>query len=158
MASGFPLEPLTILGFVPNKSAVRSAWLERVAGIPHTVVFLEAPHRIAATLREASGILGERQIVVARELTKAHQEFLRGTAAELLASLGTPRGEFTLVIGPIAPSTEPPQHVSDSEIVALFGETTNHELSGRREAIAFVAQKLGIPKKQVYAAVERSKK
>src|SRR5688572_26257188 len=83
VASGFPLMPLTIFGFPPHRSKDRSNWFSAVSKTTTTVTFFEAPHRIAETLRTAASILGERPMVVARELTKVHQEFLRGTAADV---------------------------------------------------------------------------
>lgn len=157
VVSGFPLVPLTIFGFAPNKSAARQRWLMEIAAITHTVVFLEAPHRIAHTIADAGEYLGERQIMIARELTKAHQEFLRGTASQLVPRLSSPRGEFTVVVGPAAATGNEAEEVSDASIAHEFGRTTNHGLSSRREAIAEVARKLQVPKKRVYAVVERTK-
>ena len=158
VASGFPLDPLTIFGFTPNKSGPRQRWLELVRDIKHTVVFLESPHRVQETLRQASDILVNRPIMIGRELTKAHQEFLRGTAADLASRLGMPKGEFTIVVGPPEPAeglTEPP---SDTRIAAEFGEIAKSGEFDRRQAVSAVAARLGISKRQVYAAVERAKK
>jgi 16S rRNA (cytidine1402-2'-O)-methyltransferase len=98
IASGFPLIPLTILGFAPSRAKDRTEWLKNVAAIRNTVTFFETPHRVAQTMAEAALILGERQIVVGRELTKSHQEFIRGTAREVASSLTNLRGEFTVVV------------------------------------------------------------
>ena len=81
IGSGFPLVPFTMYGFVPNRAKARITWLGEVAKIEHTFSFFEAPHRIEATLLVAADYFGVRPIVVARELTKMHQEFLRGTAS-----------------------------------------------------------------------------
>src|SRR5688572_9990978 len=75
MASGFPMVPLTVFGFAPYRSKDRKPWLAAVAEVRTTVTFFETPHRIAQTLIEAAPFLVERQIVLARELTKVHQEF-----------------------------------------------------------------------------------
>src|SRR5687768_214696 len=79
VASGFPLVPISLYGFAPARSKDRALWLQDLRNITHTVVFFEAPHRIRLALRELVDVFGERPIVVARELTKVHQEFLRGT-------------------------------------------------------------------------------
>jgi 16S rRNA (cytidine1402-2'-O)-methyltransferase len=100
IASGFATMPFTIFGFPPNRSTARTRWLHSVAETPHSFSFFEAPHRIRETLQEAVHIFGTRPIVAARELTKIHQEILRGTASEVLERLGQPRGEFTLIVGP----------------------------------------------------------
>src|SRR5688500_5310467 len=94
-ASGFPLEPLTIFGFVPSRAKDRKTWLREVAGVPHTFTFFEAPHRIAQTLHDMGEIFGERPIMVARELTKLHQNLLSGSSSSVIGRLTAVRGEFT---------------------------------------------------------------
>ena len=158
VASGFPLVPMTFAGFAPNRAKDRFVWLEDLARIPHTVVFYEAPHRIQQTLDDAATVLGERQIVLGRELTKVHQEFLRGTASGVLTQLRSPRGEFTVVIGPADKPIDAVQAAaSDEEIVAEFGRITDLAALSRRQAVVAVARKYGRPAREVYAAVERSK-
>jgi 16S rRNA (cytidine1402-2'-O)-methyltransferase len=157
VASGFRLDSLTILGFPPHRSKDRIAFLDAVACLSGTVTFFEAPHRIAETLREMDRILGSRQIVVARELTKVHQEFLRGSALDVLAKLVTTKGEFTLVIAPAVQSHEVPALPSDSDIAAEFGETANNGGLGRRAALSVLARKYGRSAREVYAAIERAK-
>lgn len=158
VASGFPLEPLTFFGFVPNKAAARKEWLRAVAAIPHTVVFLETPHRIIDTLGAAADAFGDRPMCVGRELTKVHQEFLRGTASDIAAHLNAPRGEFTIVVGPTPAFAHSTEALSDAAIADEFGRIANNCSGNRRDAVSEVARKLGITKKHVYAAVERSKK
>ena len=102
---------------------------------------------------------GNRQIVAAREMTKIHQELLRGTARELSARLAEPRGEFTMVVGPdIKVSDNTDLNVSDDELIAQFGQYTENAGLGRREAVSTVARKYGKPAREVYAAIERAKK
>jgi 16S rRNA (cytidine1402-2'-O)-methyltransferase len=100
VASGLPTDAFLYLGYLPRKSNERRALLERVRELPYTLVFLETPHRLLAALQDAAEVLGERQIAVARELTKLHEEILRGSLCQALAhfSAGTVRGEITLVI------------------------------------------------------------
>src|SRR5687767_13978318 len=95
IASGFPIVPLTIFGFAPARANDRKAWFENVSAIQNTLTFFETPHRIAQTMAEAATKLGDRPIVVGRELTKSHQEFIRGTAQELSKAFNSPRGEYT---------------------------------------------------------------
>ncbi len=122
VASGFPLEPLTILGFPPTRAKDRSAWFADTSLIKGSICFFEAPHRIARTLAEAAEYFGNRPILVARELTKVHQEFLRGTARELVDALGEPRGEFTVIVGPADKSNDLGEiQVSDQQLVDEFG-------------------------------------
>src|SRR5688500_12877443 len=100
IASGFPVTPLTIYGFVPSRSKDRTSFLSVISEIRTTCTFFESPHRIVATLAEAQLILGNRPIMVGRELTKVHQEFLYGTPGDVAQRLSNPRGEFTVVVGP----------------------------------------------------------
>lgn len=157
IASGFPLAPWTIYGFPPNRGKDRKEWFEGVTGTAHTVSFFEAPHRVRATLDELGPLLGERQIVVGRELTKMHQEFLRGTASELSERLVSPRGEFTIVIGPQQKPVETVNVVSDEDLCAEFGRLTDFGRSSRRSAIAELAKRHRQPAREVYAALERAK-
>jgi 16S rRNA (cytidine1402-2'-O)-methyltransferase len=158
VASGFPVVPLTVLGFAPARSKDRSSWLSIIAGVQWTVTFFEAPHRIRQTLTEAALILGDRPIVVARELTKLHQEFLRGSAASVAGQLISPRGEITVVVGPAVSVVRPTiVHATDADLAAEFGRITNTGLVSRGESVALVAKKFGKSRREVYAAIERAK-
>jgi 16S rRNA (cytidine1402-2'-O)-methyltransferase len=158
VASGFPLTPLTILGFPPARSKDRSHWIESLYAIENTVTFFEAPHRIADTLQAIAFKLGNRPIMVARELTKVHQEFLRGTASLIAARLqSVPKGEFTVVVGPLTNIELPPCPPSDERIAHEFGLLTESGAVTRREAVSATARRLGLPARDVYAAIERTK-
>jgi len=157
IASGFPVVPLTILGFAPARAKDRAEWLKTVQSIRNTVTFFETPHRIGRTMEELGQLFGTRPICVGRELTKAHQEFIRGTAQELSGAFADPRGEYTVVIGP-APTTDDAMPVPDeSDIVAEFGHSTEVVGMKRREAINAIAKKHGMPSRAVYQIVERAK-
>ncbi|MGE0446514.1 MAG: 16S rRNA (cytidine(1402)-2'-O)-methyltransferase [Vicinamibacterales bacterium] len=158
VASGFPLAPWTILGFPPLRSKDRSGWWAVLSETRHTVTFFEAPHRIRRTLEEASLFLAERPIMVARELTKAHQEFLRGSASALAQRLHSPRGEFTIVVGPIEVVEDTHVEVSDEVLASEFWRITETGNLGRRAAINRVAKEHGRPAREVYLAVEKHKK
>jgi 16S rRNA (cytidine1402-2'-O)-methyltransferase len=161
VASGFPLIPLTIFGFPPRRSKDRTMWFSRILAISHTVTFFESPHRIAVTLSEARVLLGERQIMIGRELTKRHQEFLRGTTGAVLDRISEPKGEMTVVIGPL--NTQTPlndlQNRGDAvaDAVAMFGRLTNSGRT-RRAALSEAARAFAVPARVVYAAVEEAKK
>jgi 16S rRNA (cytidine1402-2'-O)-methyltransferase len=158
VASGFPLIPLTVYGFPPPRAKERTAWFLALATIQHAVTFFEAPHRVVSTLAELAKCLGERQICVGRELTKAHQQFLRGTAVEVATQLGAPRGEFTIVLAPAAMSLSDNElEYSDGRAVDEFWQLTNSGAIGRRAAISAIAKKFGRSTRDVYAAIERSK-
>ena len=157
VASGFPLIPLTILGFPPHRAKDRLTWIQSLAQTKTTVTFFEAPHRIVATLTESQPYLGERQMMLARELTKIHQEFLRGTAGSIAGSLpATPKGEITVVLEPLREATATPTVLSDEQVADFFGRMpVEAESHGARVAAA--AKQLGMSRRQIYAALERTK-
>lgn len=158
VASGFPLMPLTIFGFPPQRSKDRNDWLITICEVPTTVTFFEAPHRITNTLLALATILVDRPICVARELTKVHQQFLRGTASEVATQLqSTPKGEFTIVVGPLTKNVGSSAHRSDEAIASEFGLITESGGMTRREAVSATAKRLGLPSRDVYAAIERAK-
>jgi 16S rRNA (cytidine1402-2'-O)-methyltransferase len=157
VVSGFPVIPLTIFGFAPSRSKDRIGWLEVLARVEMTTTFFEAPHRIADTLEVAGPILVERQIVVAREVTKVHQEFLRGTAKSLAPLLQDTKGEITVVVAP--PPKLPVEKVAhgDEEVAHQFGLMANSGHGSRGEVVAATAKRLGMSRRDVYAALERTK-
>jgi 16S rRNA (cytidine1402-2'-O)-methyltransferase len=157
IASGFPLVPLTILGFAPARAKDRMVWLETISGIKNTLTFFETPHRIAQTMSAASAIFGNRPIVIGRELTKAHQELIRGTAQSLSGRFGQARGEYTVVVGPAADNSDVRETADDRQVVADFCYLTETVGNTRREAINAVAKKHRLPSKTVYQMVERAK-
>jgi 16S rRNA (cytidine1402-2'-O)-methyltransferase len=150
-AAGLPTDAFQFAGFLPPKSAARRKMLESLKAFPATLVFYEAPHRILETLGDVDEIMGARPVVVARELTKLHEEFLRGTAREIreaLAARTSVKGEITLLIGrgeeTAADDSEPAEQVA--RLVA--GGLT------RMEAIKTVARRRGLGKREVYRLVE----
>lgn len=157
VASGFPLDPFTIFGFPPVKGRARTAWLEHVANIPHSVSFFEAPHRIQRTLGELGRLLGDRPMLVGRELTKTHQEFIRGSAIALFGQTTDPRGEYTVVLGPREHETGQVIMASDQDIYAEFGLKTENVGSSRRQRVSSIARKHGRPAKEIYAIIEKMK-
>lgn len=157
VASGFPVIPLTILGFIPSKAKDRRVWFHALSTLRTTVTCFESPHRIAQSLREMADILVDRPIVVAREVTKLHQQFLRGTAAVLAEQLSAARGEITVVISPLAEREKPDESPSDAEIADDFWQTPEYKPQSRGERIALTARRLGIPRRSVFAALERIK-
>jgi 16S rRNA (cytidine1402-2'-O)-methyltransferase len=157
--SGFPGDAFTFLGFPPTRSKDRVSWLECMRTAGGTVVFYEAPHRIRRTLAELLQYLGDCQIVVGRELTKVHEEVLRGPVSRVLDDLAEPRGEFTVVVY-IGQKTElsPSQVPSDEQMLVEFGETTKQKALNRRRAIGLLAVKYRMTPNDVYSAIERAKK
>ena len=109
-ASGMPIEEFTFIGFLPSRPTERRKALRALAAESRTVVLYEAPHRLLDTLEDALEILGNRPAVVAREVTKLYEEFLRGRIEMVLEDVRkkTPRGEITVLIGP--PDAETVHH------------------------------------------------
>ena len=157
--SGFPSDTFTFLGFPPTRSKDRIEWFERIRNAGATVVFYEAPHRIRRTLSDLLVNFGNCPITIGRELTKMHEEVLRGPVSTVLDELNEPRGEFTVVVY-IGQMTEikSADVPSDKQILAEFGETTNVVAVNRRRAIALLATKHRMAPNDVYAAIERAKK
>ncbi len=159
VVSGFPMDRFSFRGFAPSRAKDRIAWLLEVCSAEEVVVFFEAPHRIVAALADMASVFGNRPICVARELTKVHQEFLLGTAEEVLRRLVTPKGEFTVVLGPAQTSDRrsdptPP----DARIAAIFCQKTEFGSASRRAAIKEIATELRLSSKAVYEAIERYKR
>jgi len=146
-ASGLAADEFRFVGFLPAKSGARRKTIEQLADETGTVIAYESPHRILECLSEVAEILGERPVVVARELTKIHEEFLRGTASSILAELQSRpsvRGEITLLIG----RSEAKDDIDDPQ-----GEVLRMEREGglnRMDAIKLVAKRMGLPKREVY--------
>ncbi len=158
VASGFPMDHFTFLGFAPSRANARKQWLQELSAMEGLVVFFEAPHRIVAMLADLVDVCGNRPICVAREVTKVHQEFLVGVASEVLDRLAVTKGEFTIVLGPRPranrTSDTPP---SDVVIAKLFGHKTETTTGSRRSVIRDIATELGVSAKAVYEAIERHK-
>jgi 16S rRNA (cytidine1402-2'-O)-methyltransferase len=154
VASGLPTGEFTFLGFLPRKSADRRARLETVRDSTATLVLYEAPHRLLATLDDLLTVLGDREAALARELTKLHEEWLRGPLSALrahYASGATPRGEYTLVIaGAKTTASEPVDEGARNERARdLVRELLQQGLSTRAVA-AHVAAVTGLPRREAY--------
>jgi 16S rRNA (cytidine1402-2'-O)-methyltransferase len=121
VVSGLPADRFLFLGFLPRVKSDRRKFLSTIATVPYTLVIFEAPHRLLASLVDLREILGDRPAAAARELTKVHEEIVRGRLSDLTGVFETraPRGEFTLVLGPPEGPTEAPAvSISIPELVA----------------------------------------
>ena len=98
ICSGLDTTKFLFAGFAPKSKKNRREFLEKLSTVEETIIFYEAPHRLKNFLEELSEVFGERQAVLARELTKVHEEFLRGTISELTEKISEPRGEFVVLI------------------------------------------------------------
>jgi 16S rRNA (cytidine1402-2'-O)-methyltransferase len=156
--SGMPTERFTFLGFPPTRSKDRKIWFGDLGNVGGTAIFFEAPHRIRRTLEEAAVQLGDIPVLVARELTKQHEELVRGPISLALSHLVQPRGEFTVVLF-IGHTTnkEPPPLPGSPELAAEFGHMTESSALTRRAAIALLARKYKRPAREIYATLERAK-
>jgi 16S rRNA (cytidine1402-2'-O)-methyltransferase len=161
VASGFPLIPFTIFGFPPRRSKDRKAWMAMASKTPHTFSFFESPHRIATTLAEIAPLLGERQIALGRELTKLHQEFIRGSAATLSGLISELKGEVTAVVGPINIGDSSSDQILATDglqgAVEMFWRLTK-EGRPRRQALSEAGRSFSVPLRVLYSAIEEAKK
>src|SRR5271170_3467914 len=160
VASGLPTDSFRFSGFLPAKPGQRRKLLESVKDSPRTQVFYEAPHRLLETLSDVSGVLGEaRHVVVAREVTKIHEEFLRGRAGEILEQLkarGEVKGEITLLIAKAEEGATP----AASETVSVaqrVREIMAAENADEKAALKKVAKERGIGKSEAYREWQRGK-
>jgi 16S rRNA (cytidine1402-2'-O)-methyltransferase len=157
VSSGLPTDSFVFAGFPPPRARARIAWLEALRAERRTLVFFEAPHRISATMADALATLGDRYVAIGRELTKLHEELVRGPISSVLAHLEQPRGEYTIVVAGAGflESTEPVE-VSDKEILTDFGCLTESGMT-RREALSALASRYRISSRDVFAAVDRAR-
>jgi len=160
VASGLPTDSFRFSGFLPAKSGQRRKLLESVRESPRTQVFYEAPHRLLETLSDVSELLGEaRHVVVAREVTKIHEEFLRGRAKEILEQLkarGDVKGEITLLIA--KPETQDMRPETSTVSVAhRVREIMAKEKADEKAALKKVAKERGIGKSEAYREWQRGK-
>jgi 16S rRNA (cytidine1402-2'-O)-methyltransferase len=157
--SGLSTQTFTFLGFVPTRSKDRNAWFARLLNSEGAVIFFEAPHRIRDTLEELGRVAGDVTVLMARELTKTHEQLVRGQISMVLDQLADGRGEYTVVVmigrkTEIVP-TEPP---SAETLRREFGEITDNNEASRRAAIATLAKRHGLSPNDVYRALESAKK
>ncbi|SRR6266542_3197928 len=152
VASGLPTDEFFFAGFLPARSGARRARLSELRSIPATLIFYEGPHRIAATLKDAREILGEREAVVARELTKMHEEIVRGRLSELaerFSSTERARGEMVLIIDRAVIEGEGGKDEASASIAALVTELENEGLD-HRAALKKAARQLGLTRAEAY--------
>ena len=160
VASGLPTDSFRFSGFLPAKRGERRTVLDSIKTSPRTQVFYEAPHRTVETLEDLVEVLGgSRHIVVAREVTKIHEEFLRGRASEVLETLKrreAVKGEITLLIG---------KAEGDVETAAIGRQTVRQRVEqlmkdekiDEKAALKRVAKERGVPKSQAYRELQRDK-
>lgn len=158
--SGLPADSFFFAGFLPPRQGQRRRRLQELALIPATLVIYEAPHRLLASLKDMAEILGDRNACMAREITKVHEEWLRGPLSRLLADLAARAqilGEITLVID----RGDPPQTAPAVSMPASIGEHLKEEMlrsgASPKEALKTVARKRGISRKDAYRQLVQDK-
>jgi 16S rRNA (cytidine1402-2'-O)-methyltransferase len=159
IASGLPSERFTFHGFLPAKEGQRKTALEALPRDGSTHIFYEAPHRILGTLADVAAVFRpEQHVVVARELTKLHEEFLRGTASELqaqLAARSTVRGEIVLLLAPQSVSKDAAPQNQKRNIAEEVAALMKSEGLAEMDALKRVARDRGIGKSQAYRELQR---
>lgn len=148
IASGLPTYPFFFGGFLPKSRRNRKEQLEKWQYIPATIILYEAPHRLEEVLQDILACWGDRQIAAARELTKLHEEFFRGTVSSCLEWLKVqpPRGEFCLVL---APGEQPAQEEAEFDPLTEVKQLIAGGMD-KKEALAKVAKARRVPKRELY--------
>ena len=158
VASGLPTDSFRFSGFLPAKQGPRRELLESVKDSPRTQVFYEAPHRIREALEDVVAVLGpDRPVVLAREVTKLHEEFLRGRAEEILKAVKARelKGEITLLIGKAEAGARPA--VNAPAVRERFNQIVTQEKLDEKAALKRVAKELGLSRSEAYRELQRSK-
>jgi 16S rRNA (cytidine1402-2'-O)-methyltransferase len=157
--SGIPSSQFTFLGFPPVKQGPRRRWCEEAAAFRHPVVFFEAPHRIRQTLELLRSVAGDsRRVAVCREITKRHEELVRGPLSDVVThpSISAPLGEFTCIIDVPDPSADVAQ-AGEADLVSEFDRITKNGAFERRAAMSEVARRFHVRTRDVFDALERRK-
>ena len=155
--SGLPTDSFVFLGFIPRKPVKRKNFLERIKGEPRTLIFFESPKRLPGLIRDMIDQMGDRSAVVARELTKIHEEILRGSLSEILKALSARtaiKGECTLLVGGYEGAEECERYALAGDIRRLRLET-GRPLS---DVVKELAKKRGLSRKVVYQEALKLKK
>ena len=149
--SGLPMDSFLFLGFLPSKSTRRRQLLTSLREEKRTLIFYESPHRLLAAMSDIAALLGDREVVVSREMTKIYEEFLRGPAGDVLKGLAntTIRGEVTLIVA--GRSGEAPE-CSDAEIIRRCEQLQREggEEPSRRDLAERIAQETGVSRRRIY--------
>jgi 16S rRNA (cytidine1402-2'-O)-methyltransferase len=158
VVSGLPTDEFVFVGFPPPRASDRSRWLRLLSTERRTFVLFEAPHRIQTTLAEMARVLGDRPIMMARELTKVHEQLVRGPISDVFRAVGNPRGEYTLVVAGAVSQPEPePEPPSAQQIRSEIGLMIESGAVSRRKALAILARKYGLRPNAVYRLLEEAK-
>lgn len=150
VASGLAAQPFLFIGFLPSGNTDRVKKLKEYKDYPMTMVFYEASHRIEKMLKDLLGVFGDRKCTIARELTKMHEEFIRGTVSELLQAVPELRGEMVVVVDGC--HEDPREKLSEDDILTFVNHCMEEGMT-RSEAIKAAAKETGIAKNKIYDLV-----
>ena len=145
ICSGLNTTQFLFAGFAPKTKKNRREFLEKLSTVEATIIFYEAPHRLKNFLEELSEVFGEREIVLARELTKVHEEFLRGKTSELLEKISEPRGEFVVVVEGKKNSELPPE----GNFLEFYRKLLEQGLD-KKSAMRETAKKFNMSRRGIY--------
>jgi 16S rRNA (cytidine1402-2'-O)-methyltransferase len=154
-ASGLPADQFLFLGFPPIKGHARKTWVSALAGLAHTSIIYEAPHRIRQTLSDLLAALGDREIALGRELTKAHEELVVRHISEHLRLQAEPRGEYTIVI-PARTAVDIGQSTYSEATLRQEFEGLTDSGATPRDAVRTLAKKYAKSSREVYSVVHQT--
>lgn len=154
VASGLVAQPFIFVGFLPQANGEREKKLQEYKNYPMTMIFYEAPHRIDKMLNSCLKVFGDRQCVLARELTKMHEEFIRGSVSEVIEILPEIRGEMVIVMD--GNHEDPSAAISDNDILEMVAQKESKGVS-TRDAIKQIAKETGLSKNAIYSMVNAKK-
>ncbi|MFN3491305.1 MAG: 16S rRNA (cytidine(1402)-2'-O)-methyltransferase [Anaerolineales bacterium] len=154
--SGLPTDSFLYLGYLPHKANERKKYIEQISEQPYTLIFLETPHRLLDSLQDILGALGNRQICIAREMTKLYEEYFRGSIADAITYFKSkePRGEFTLVIE--GKKTEDRSRWTEDELLKAIKKELKKDKSAK-EISAELAESSRWNKKEIYNLINQNK-
>lgn len=155
VASGLVAQPFLFIGFLPQNNTDRNKKLQLYQDYPMTLIFYEAPHRIKKMLTSCLDILGDRQCCIARELTKVHEEFLRGTVSEMIEISDDLKGEMVIIMDG---NHENKKDEIDLSMILNMVQTSVQQGMSTRDAIREVSLKTGVSKNVIYDAVNETKR
>ncbi len=153
VASGLVAQPFIFIGFLPQSHSDRMKKLKEYQNYPMTMIFYEAPHRIEKCLEDCLAVFGNRKMTLARELTKLHEEFIRGTISEVLDIIDEVKGEMVIVMD--GNHEEPEKALDMSDVIQMVNDLIETGMS-TRDAIKDIANKTGISKNKIYDAVNNA--
>lgn len=154
VASGLVAQPFIFIGFLPQSHSDRIKKLKEYENYPMTMIFYEAPHRIEKCLKDCMEVFGDRKMTLARELTKMHEEFLRGSISEILDVVDELRGEMVIVMD--GNHEDKTKAIDMNTIIEMVNASVENGMS-TKDAVKDAAKKTGISKNRIYDAVNSNR-